>query len=65
MDSFIEQTNNWELAILVAVLLLLIFFWYYKFLFILTPNDLPNSLNFNINTDTIDLSSSVTSDKLS
>lgn len=47
MDSLYEQTNNWDLAILVAVLLLLFFIWFYKFLFVLEPSTMQEPLNFN------------------
>lgn len=49
MNSLYEQTNNWDLAILVAVLLLLFFIWFYKFLFVLQPNNLSNPLDLSMN----------------
>lgn len=48
MDSSYEQTNNWDLAVLVAVLLLLFFLRYYKFLFVLEPSKLSVPLDLNL-----------------
>ena len=43
MSSSVEEENeNWNLAILTAVILLLLFYWLYKFLF---TNNLPDTKN--------------------
>jgi len=43
-----KNINNWDLAILTAVILILLFFWFYKFLFIIDPTEQkePFSLKF-------------------
>lgn len=43
-----DSNNNWDLAILTAVILLLLFFWFYKFLFVLDPSDLNNPIPFKL-----------------
>ena len=40
MSCQTDPNNNWDLAILTAVVLLLISFWLYKFLFIINPIDI-------------------------
>ena len=32
--SSITESNNWNVAILTAVILILVFFWLYRFLFV-------------------------------
>jgi len=46
MSSSSEQNNNWDLAILTAVILLLLSFWLYRFLF--TPNLQENPISFDL-----------------
>ena len=51
MSSSFEQNNNWDLAILTAVVLLLLFFWFYKFLFITDPSENPIPLQLFTSSD--------------
>lgn len=46
-----EQTNNWDLAVLIAVLLILFFLRFYKFLFVLEPSKLSSPIDFNSNSN--------------
>lgn len=45
MSSRSDPNDNWDMAILTAVLLVLLFFWFYKFLFVTNPADLPSPIN--------------------
>ena len=44
MSSKTDPNDNWDLAILTAVILVLLFFWFYKFLFIADPSNFKNPL---------------------
>lgn len=48
MSSKTNSNDNWDLAILTAVILILLFFWIYKFLFIKNPADLTLPISENI-----------------
>ena len=48
MSSKTNPNNNWDLAVLTAVILVLLFFWFYKFLFITDPSQLLNPIPLNI-----------------
>jgi len=56
MSSKTNPNNNWDLAILTAVILVLLFFWFYKFLFIGNSTKFSNQLEkMLITSDEIDL----------
>lgn len=48
MSSKSDPNNNWDLAILTAVILVLLFFWFYKFLFITDPSQLSNPIQLSL-----------------
>lgn len=52
MSSRTDSNDNWDLAILTAVILILLFFWIYKFLFIKNPTDFAIPISENIITST-------------
>lgn len=43
-----KMNENWDLAVLTAVILILLFFWIYKFLFVKNPIDFAIPISENI-----------------